>query len=466
MRAKETVKGVVLASLLGAMSNAQAAGFALIEQSASGMGNAFAGMSARSDDPSTQYFNPATMAFMTKGMQLTVGGHLVAPNASLGNESAHNVTTGFGNAVVSGNDGGNAGELAFVPNLYFKMDLNNDVALGLGMSVPFGLSTEYQDGWAGRYHALESKVETINVNPAVSWRLNEKISIGGGISVQYVKAKLTNAIDSSSTCLGFAARGLVAGASCAANGLTTPGNAATDSYVKLEGDDISLGFNLGVVFKPNEQTTLGLAYRSMIEQNLDGKAKFKKSAGLNAVLSGSANPLVNRQLANTDIQAQVDLPENVSFSGAFQATPDLELLADVTWTNWSRFKELRIDFDNSVQADGVTTENWDDNWRYSVGANYKWNSNLTLRTGVAYDETVVSDKQHRTPRIPDQNRTWLAFGASWVMSPANTLDVGYAHLFIKDVKLDNTTESSIKHNLRGEYDSSVDILSVQLTHNF
>lgn len=466
MKAKESVKGVVLASLLGAVSSAQAAGFALIEQSASGMGNAFAGMSARSDDPSTQYFNPATMAFMTKGMQFTIGGHIVAPNASLGSESAHNVTTGFGNATVSGNDGGNAGELAFVPNLYFKMDLNDDVALGLGVSVPFGLSTEYKDGWVGRYHALESKVETININPAVAWKVNEKFSVGGGISVQYVKAKLTNAIDSSSTCLGFAARGLVAGASCATNGLLTPGNAATDSYVKLEGDDISLGFNLGAVFKPNEQTTLGLAYRSMIEQNLDGKAKFKKSAGLNAVLSGSANPLVNRQLANTDIQAQVDLPENVSLSGAFQATPDLELLADVTWTNWSRFKELRINFDNPVQADGVTTENWDDNWRYSVGANYKWNSNLTLRGGVAYDETVVSDKQHRTPRIPDQNRTWLAFGASWAMSPVNTLDVGYAHLFIKDVKLDNTTESSIKHNLRGEYDSSVDILSVQLTHNF
>lgn len=466
MRAKNSIKGMVVASLLGLAGSAQAAGFALIEQSASGMGNAFAGMGARSDDPSTQYFNPATMAFMNKGMQLTVGGHVVAPNASLGDESAHNATAGFGNAVVSGNDGGNAGELAFVPNLYFKMDFNDDVTLGLGVSVPFGLSTEYRDGWAGRYHALESKVETINVNPAVSWKLNDKLSIGGGVSVQYVKAKLTNAIDSSSTCLGLAARGLVAGASCAANGLLTPGNAATDSYVKLEGDDISLGFNLGVVFKPNEQTTLGLAYRSMIEQNLDGKAKFKKSAGLNAVLNGSANPLVNRQLANTDIQAQVDLPENVSLSGAFQATPDLELLADVTWTNWSRFKELRIDFDNPVQADGVTTENWDDNWRYSVGANYKWNSSLTLRGGVAYDETVVSDKQHRTPRIPDQNRTWLAFGASWAMSPANTLDVGYAHLFIKDVKLDNTTESSIKHNLRGEYDSSVDILSVQLTHNF
>lgn len=455
MDAKVSVNGLVLASLLGVAGSAQAAGFALIEQSASGMGNAFAGMSARSDDPSMQYFNPATMAFMKQGMQLTVGGHVVAPNVSLGNESASNVT--FGGIPVSGNDGGNAGEIAFVPNLYFKTDLNDTIALGLGVSVPFGLSTEYKDGWAGRYHALESNVETININPSVAWKVNENFSVGGGISVQYFKAKLTNAIDSSAICRATAALG-----TCNALGLAVPGNAATDSYVKLEGDDVSFGFNFGMVFKPNDQATLGLAYRSMIEQNLDGRAKFTRSSGLNTLLNGAGSTL----LTNTNIQAQVDLPENVSLSGAFQATPDLELLADVTWTNWSRFKELRIDFDNPAQADGVTTENWDDNWRYSIGANYKWGTNLTLRTGVAYDETVVSDKQHRTPRIPDQNRTWLAFGASWIMSPANTLDVGYAHLFVKNVKLNNTTEGSIKHNLQGEYDSSVDILSVQLTHNF
>jgi long-chain fatty acid transport protein len=457
MKVRGIVKAAVLVSLFGASAGVQAAGFALIEQSASGMGNALAGMGVGSDDPSSQYFNPATMAFMNKGTQLTLGGHVIAPTATLHNESAHNATTGFGNAVVSGSGGGNAGSLSFVPNLYVKTDFNDDVALGLGVTVPFGLSTEYRDGWAGRYHALESKVETINVNPAVSWKLNEQFSIGGGVSVQYVKAKLTNAIDSSAICRATAALG-----TCNALGLAVPGNAAADSYVKLEADDISFGFNFGVLFKPNQQTKLGLAYRSMIEQNVEGKAKFRRSAGLNTLLNGAGSTL----LTNTDIQAQVDLPENVSLSGAFQATPDLELLADVTWTNWSRFKELRIDFDNPAQADGVTTENWDDSWRYSIGANYQLNPSVTLRTGVAYDETVVSDKQHRTPRIPDQNRTWLAFGASWLMSPANKLDVGYAHLFIKDVKLNNTTEASIKHNLSGEYDASVDVLSVQLTHSF
>jgi long-chain fatty acid transport protein len=244
--------------------------------------------------------------------------------------------------------------------------------------------------------------------------------------------------------------------------LAVPGNAAADSLVKLEGDDISFGYNLGMVFKPNDQTTLGLAYRSKIHHTLEGDANFTRSAGLNTLLNGAGS----QQLKNGDITAKVDLPENISFSGAFQATPELELLGDITWTKWNRFKELRIDFTNPAQADGVTTESWDDSWRYSIGANYKWAPDLTLRTGLAYDQTVIANELNRTPRIPDQNRTWLAFGASWAITPSNTLDAGYAHLFISNSTLNNTSESSIKHNVRGEYDSSVDILSMQYTHNF
>lgn len=437
---------------------AQAAGYALSEQSGSGLGNAFAGMSARSDDPSTQFYNPATMAFMKKGIQLSVAGLIIAPNFSLDNESAHNVTPGGLNGIaVKGNDGGNAGETALIPNIYLKIDINDDVAFGVGVTVPFGLSSNYKDGWLGRYNALESKVQTINVNPAIAWQANEHFSIGGGISVQYMNAKLTNAIDSSSICLATAPVG-----TCNALGLAVPGNAASDSKVSLEADDISFGFNLGAVFKLNDQANLGLSYRSMVQQNLKGKAKYRRSTGLNTLLNGAGS----KQLTNTDIETQINLPENVSLSASFQATNDLELLADATWTNWSRFKELRIDFENPVQADGVTTEHWNDSWRYSIGANYKLNPDLTLRTGIAYDQTVVPDRQHRTPRIPDQSRTWLAFGASWAMSPSNKLDVGYAHLFMKDGSIDNVSEGSFKYNIRGVYDASVDILSMQLTHNF
>ena len=430
-----------------------AAGFALGEQSASGLGNALAGMGARSDDTSTQFFNPASMSFMSPGSQITLGGSLISPNAEFKNGSVRNTT--FGGIPVKGNDGGNAGALALLPTIYFKTDINERLAVGLGINAPFGLSTKYNDGWVGRYNAIESELQTININPAIAWKVNEQLSLGAGLSVQYAKAKLTNAIDSSAICRASAPLG-----TCIALGLAAPGNANVDSSVKLEGDDIGFGFNLGAILKPNAQTTLGFAFRSRVDQNLKGQAKFKRSAGLNTLLTGS------QQLTNGDISAQLDLPESASLSAAFQINSDLELLADASWTNWSRFKELRVDFENPAQADGVTTENWHDSWRYSLGANYKLNPSVTLRTGIAYDETPVSSPSTRTPRIPDQNRTWLSVGTSWKVTPVNTLDVAYAHLFMKDAKIDNTSEGSIKYNIRGQYESSVDILSMQLTHHF
>ncbi len=418
---------------------AQAVGFALAEQSASGLGNAFAGMAARSDDPSTQYYNPATMVFMKKGTQLTVVGNVIAPRMTLDNASASRSGTP---TPISGNDGGNAGVVAIIPNFYLKTDLGDSVVLGVGVTTPFGLSTKYNDGWMGRYIALESKVETINVNPAAAWKINEHFSVGGGVSAQYMRAKLTNAI-----------------------GLGASTNVANDSSVMLKGDDISVGFNLGTVFKPDDQTTLGVAYRSKIQQNLRGTATFTRSAAFNELFPTST------LFTQSGMGAQLNLPENIEFSGAFQASPKLELLAGATWTNWSRFKDLIINFDTPATATGstpsTTAENWNNSWRYSVGTNYKYSSSVVLRTGVSYDQTAIPDSQHRTPRIPDQSRTWLAFGAGWTLSPKNTLDAGYTHLFMKNATTSNaTTNSNGTYSISGDYSSSIDMLSVQLTHSF
>jgi len=233
------------------------------------------------------------------------------------------------------------------------------------------------------------------------------------LSIQYAKATLTN----------------LAGAA----GLAT-----------IKGDDYGWGFNLGALWKLNDSTRVGLAYRSEVDQKLEGTAEFSIASG-----------------ANGPVTASVTLPDSASLSFVHKLNPRLELLADVTWTGWSDFDELRI-----VRATGttlgVTPENWSDSYRYSVGANYRMNDKVTLRGGVAYDETPVSDT-FRTVRIPDENRTWLAFGAQYRLSSKSALDFGYTHLFIKDATI-NKTESGV--TLSGKYDASVDILSAQLTHNF
>lgn len=428
----------------GFSGGASAAGFALIEQSGSGLGNAYAGGAAAIDDASVQFFNPAALTEIA-GTQVSMAGHYIMPRGNLSGASARVVT--LGNIPYTGTID-DAGVNGFVPNFYYARDLNANLKFGLGVSVPFGLSTEYDETWIGRYHALKSAVETVNINPALAFKLNDRLSLGAGVSAQYIKAELTSAVDSGSLCVAL-------GAACGG-----PGNQAVDSYAKIRGEDWSYGFNLGLLYKPMDSMRLGLAFRSSVKQNLQGDGAFTRSSALNAVLGGS--PLFTYTAASADI----DLPASFSLSVAHGFTPQIEVMGDITWTQWSNFQELRIDFANPLQPDAVTTENWNDTYRYSVGVSYKLNDRIKLRTGLAFDETPVPDAQHRTPRIPDNDRTWLAFGLTHAHSSNLSMDVGYAHLFVKDSTIDNTTEGSIRANLKGSYENSVNILSAQLNYKF
>mgnify|MGYP001373235619 CR=1 FL=1 len=386
-------------------SAAHAAGYALIEQNASGLGNAYAGQAASAQDASTIFFNPAGMT-MLPDRQVVLAGHLIKPQA----EFSGGVTPNIG-----GGNGGDAGGLAFVPNAYFAFRLTPDVHLGIGAFAPFGLKTDYDSTWVGRVHAIESELKTINVNPSIAWKLNDTLSLGAGVSIQYIEATLTNA--------------------------TGAGLPPVIGAVK--GDDYGWGFNLGLLWKASERTRFGLAYRSKIDHTLEGDLKM------------------NGAVVVAPVYADVTLPDSASLSAFHRINDRWDVMADVSWTSWSRFDVLNV-----VNAAGVsvtsTPENWDDTWRVSVGANWRLNDRLMLRGGIAYDETPVSDR-YRTARIPDEDRTWLAFGAQYRLSPQSLIDVGYAHLFVKDARID---ELRTPLTLRGEYDSAVDILSVQLTHTF
>lgn len=394
---------LALASLAGA---AHSAGFALIEQNASGLGNAYAGQAAVAADASTIFFNPAGMT-MLPDRQVVMAGHLIAPNAEFS-----------GGSTIGGGDGGDAGGLAFVPNGYFAFRLTPDVHLGVGLNAPFGLATEYDDGWAGRTQALKSELKTININPSIAWKASETVSLGAGVSIQYAEATLTN----------------IAGGA---------------GPVKVEGDDYGWGYNLGLLWQMTPATRLGLTYRSEVDYTLEGDVTF------------SANPI-----ANGPVMADATLPDSASLSLFHRLNDRVDLLADVTWMGWSDFKELRV-LRSTGALLSLTEENWDDSYRFSVGINYRASDTWMMRGGVAFDETPVSDT-FRTARIPDQDRTWLAFGVQYRLSEKSLIDVGYAHLFVKDARI-NKTEPALglgNVTLTGTYDASVDILSAQLTHSF
>jgi len=391
-------------ALAGLANFAHGAGFALIEQNASGLGNAYAGQAAAATDASTIFFNPAGMTYLPD-RQVVMAGHLILPQARFS-----------GSSNIGGGNGGDAGGLAFVPNAYFAFRLTPDVHLGVGMNAPFGLATEYDPTWAGRTQAIKSEVKTINLNPSIAWKASEALSLGAGLSLQYAEATLSNA--------------------------TGAGAGAPVGVVK--GEDYGWGFNLGVLWQPNAATRVGLAYRSEVDYVLEGDLK------------------VNGVVTQNPVFANATMPDSAALSVFHRLNERWDILADVTWTGWSDFYELRIYNGGNVTVVPPTLHNWRDTWRYSVGANYRHNDRLMLRGGLAFDQRAASDA-YRTARIPDEDRTWLAFGAQYRLTPRMVMDVGYAHLFVSDARI-NKAESGV--TLDGTYDASVDILSAQLTLNF
>lgn len=457
---------LVLAITLGSSllsSQASAAGFALIENSASGMGNAYAGGSAIAEDASTVWFNPAGMTRLS-GSQIVVAGHIISPTADFSNNGS-SINPAVGGGPLSGADD-DGGVTAFVPNFYYVTELGGDAWFGVGVSVPFGLSTEYDDDWVGRYGATKSEVQTININPSFAFKHSDKLSVGLGLSFQYIDATLESRIDSAMTCFGLVSQATdpaTAQTQCFTNAGLVPGEETQDSSQSLKGDDWNWGWNIGLLYELDDKSRLGVAYRSSIDANLDGDVNFTVNPTLRAVIN-SFGPPYDAFMTDTGVSAGIELPSSLSVSYYRDVNDTFAVMADVTWTDWSNFDSLVVKFDNLVQPASVTPENWEDSFRFAIGANYKLDDSKVLRFGVAHDQTPIQSPEERTPRIPGDDRTWVSLGFGYQLDANTSVDVGYSHLFVGNTKINNT--DAFGHTLTGEYDADVDILSVQGTFKF
>ncbi|GAB4257934.1 MAG: outer membrane protein transport protein [Deferrisomatales bacterium] len=443
---------------------AHGAGFAIVEQSVSGLGNAFAGGAASAEDATTIFFNPAGMTRLG-GQQAILGGHVIIPSAKFENQGS----THSSGAPLTGGDGGDGGVTKLVPNAYYTIGFDNGLALGLGVSAPFGLATDYDDGWVGRYHALESDLKTVILNPSVAYRVADWLSVGAGVSAMYVDATLSSAVDFG--LVGFQAA-KDAGVPDASNPFAAMLQAA-DGEVELSGNQWEWGFNLGVLVEFNENTRLGAAYRSRVKCGLKGDADFTVPSTVTSVPTLGAG--IAATFADTDADVDITLPDTFSLSLYHRYNQWLAVMADVTWTNWSVFDELKVEFQPNefglAPPDSVTTENWEDSWRFSAGATINPTPAWPVRVGVAYDQTPIPDAEHRTPRIPGEDRFWVALGTGYRVADWFRFDVGYAHLFVKDGKINKTItsptdEDASRGALKGEFDNSVDIVSAQVIFRF
>ena len=431
---------VVCISLLS-VGSAFGAGFALIEQGVSGLGNAYAGGAAGAEDASTIFFNPAGMTRLN-GHQIILASHLIMPYANFENKGSTHVT----GAPLRGDDDGNAAEAKVIPNLYYSRKVSDRFSVGIGINAPFGLATEYDRTWVGRYHAVKSDFMSVNINPSVAYKVTDQLSIGAGFSAQYVNAELSSAVDFGTIGASFGIPGLIP--------------QKNDGYFDLEGDSWGVGYNMGLLYEFTKNTRVGVSYRSRIDQTLEGDADF---SNVPAPLLRPDSPLFH----DTDAEADVTLPDNLSISLFHQFNPQWMVMADFTWTNWSLFEDLIVEFDNG-QPSSRTIEKWQDSYRYSLGASYMPDKNWTIRIGTAYDTSAVSEAKYRTPRIPDGDRIWTALGLGYEISNMFGVDIGYAHLFINDPDINKTAtgDDRLRGALKGSYSSHIDIISAQLTMSF
>jgi len=419
----------------------QAAAFQLKENSAKGLGRAFAGSTSTANDLSVIATNPASMRLL-EGRQFQADLSAINFSAKLqGGADAKHVT----GATISGGRGGDAGMLAAVPVAYFHLPLADDTMhLGFSMIVPFGFKTEYDRDWVGRYHGVKTDLRAIDLGAAFSWDINPFVSLGASVFVERLDIEISNAIDFGTILipLGF-----------------SPGSA--DGFSTVEGDDTSLGYVLGSTFSLNENTHIALSYRSKVEHNItDGTARFDMSITTRNALNAAGQSGV---FINTAGQAKITLPASATLSASHQVNERWSIMADISHTYWkSAFDQVTVRF-ASDQPDNSLKFGYKDTTFASVGSEYLFSPNLILRAGLGYDPTPTTSAD-RDVRVPDTNRTWLSLGLSWLPLANTEFNMGYTHLFMNDPKVDITTATS--NQISGKYKVNSDILAVSMNYRF
>ncbi|TSA07790.1 MAG: hypothetical protein D4R73_09565 [Deltaproteobacteria bacterium] len=399
--------------------SAFAAGFAILQQGTAPMaqGNAFV---AQADDPSAIFFNPAGINQL-RGTQIYIGATAIAPRAeykdSLGTKSRTE-------------------SHVYLPlQFYLTHELMPNLALGLGAFSPFGLGTKWDDGWAGRYVATSSDLQTFNINPVLSWKASKKLSVAGGVNVMRAEADLRKKLN-----LG-----------------TVDGNQL------FKGADYGYGYNLGLLYQLTPTTNIGLSYRSKVRVKIDGDAEF------------SVPPAVAHLFPNGGAHSRFVFPPSLFAGIAYKGLSPWVFECDLTCTGWSTFEELRIDLDRPVKPDGVNPvavsvqpRNWNDVFAYRFGVNYRWDEAITIRAGYIFDESPVPDET-MDPSIPDADRHIFCLGGDYRVKD---FTIGIAYNYILGEKRDKNNDIGSNplvpgaNPTNGEYQQTSHPLAVSISYSF
>lgn len=416
-------------------ANAQAAGFHLREQSAAAQGNAFAGATAGAENNTYAYFNVAGLT-RQKGTQFNIGGTYIAPKAS-----AKDVKyVGGPNDGERGPDINNIVHAAVAPNMTYSHQIDDKTYVGMSLNVPYGMVTKYDRGWAGSDHGITSKVTSVTVTPMAAYKATDKLSLGAGLQMQYIKAKLSNT----------------------ARPLAELAQDSTPTYSRLDGDTFDVGYQLGAMYEFNENTRVGVGYRSKIKHKLKGEIEADTS------VFGQLGMVVN-PLLNQDISARLTTPEMFSLGVFHQVNDKWAVMAEYQRVFWSSFENLTIKGETTNQPGKTYISDVKENWRdtnfYAVGANYKIDDQWTWRLGLAYDQAAAR-YANRTPRIPDSDRLWYSTGLSYKYNDKLTFDLAYTYIYAHKAKMNSEVTGNKGAHASADFSNSVQLFGFSLNYNF
>ncbi|WFM70906.1 outer membrane protein transport protein [Halomonas sp. CKK8] len=446
---------VAIASTALIASQVSASGFQVREQSAKTLANALSNATAGAEDVSFMAYNPAAIGNID-GNQVAGGVAYIDADFELQDATASN-----GPIVYGVDQSGQGGETATVPSFAAKTQLNERFDLGLAIYAPYGLSTKYDEDWIGRYHAVETELKTIDFQPTLNYRVTERLNLAVGLRAQYADATLSNSLDLAS----FGAKSEQEQGNIAqAQALASQAGLA-DGFAEVTGDDWGYGYTLGALFQVTDKTRLGASYRSEIDLTLDGEVDYSSDNAVGQqVLEGAQ---AQGRLRDGGGTADLTTPANLNLGIYHQLTDRLALMANAEWTEWSSFDELVVEFEDGT--DSSTTENWDDTWAFSVGANYALTPQWLLRAGLGVDESPVPSAEFRTPRVPDADRQWATLGATWMPTPELGITAGYMHVFADDGDIDqdgSKEENATKGSLNGTYEVEADVFALSVDYRF
>jgi len=433
-----------------------AAGYQINEISPSLQGDATAGAAAANNDVSSMFVNPATLSTLIEN-QAYLGGSEIIPSISMSNARAIHTVNVPGippssiTAPVQGlNYQSNISQSAFVPDGYLSWRINNKLVAGLAILAPYGLKTNYYENSVLRFAADYSAVKSININPALAYLINEQWAVGLGFQAQYLKATFSNF-----------------------NGPYT-GISAIDALIAannptyLKGDGWGYGYTVGVLFKPDLCTRLGVGYRSQISEQLRGNGQQYTSPG-GTVPAPSADFLFNAQ---TSVSAGIKTPAVLTLSAARDIDAwTVKASAQVNF--WNSFNQLSINMPNAFANNSTLQTKWKNAWFGAVGADYRATSTWVVRGGIAYDQTPTTS--YRDPRIPDADRVWLTIGASYMMNKHVSFDGAYAHIFMQNQTVNVTQASGSSatstvplevNQVYANYKGSADIVALAIRYSF